>query len=232
MWYIIKLMITDKIVLYSHGFGVKKDDRGLFTDIAGSLDNFQHAMFDYNQVDEQDNTLTVTPLHEQAEMLKSQYDSLRSKYPDATIDLVCHSQGCVVAGLADLGGVRKTVLLAPPTRFLGSEAKLKQMSEREGTVIENGVVSYPRRDGSTTIIKQDYWQSRDKISDPIALYNRLSQKTEVIIVEALDDEVLGESDYSALSAKVLHVQQEANHDFTNEARPVLLKTIGEVLSVV
>lgn len=225
-------MITDKIVLYSHGFGVKKDDRGLFTDIASSLDNFEHVMFDYNQINEQNNTLTVTPLHEQAEMLKSQYDSLRSKYPDATIDLVCHSQGCVVAGLADLRGLRKTILLAPPTRFLGSEAKLKQMSEREGTVIEDGVVSYPRRDGSTTIIKQDYWQSRDKISDPIALYNQLSQETEVTIVEALDDEVLGESDYSALSTKVLHVQQEANHDFTNEARPVLLKTIGEVLSVV
>lgn len=148
------------------------------------------------------------------------------------IDLICHSQGCVVAGLADLRGLRKTILLAPPTRFLGSEAKLKQMSEREGTVIEDGVVSYPRRDGSTTIIKQDYWQSRDKISDPIALYNQLSQETEVTIVEALDDEVLGESGYSALSAKALHVQQEANHDFTNEARPVLLKTIVEVLSVV
>lgn len=222
-------MITDKIVLYSHGFGVKKDDRGLFTDIAGSLDNFQHVMFDYNQFNEQDNTLTVTPLHDQAEMLKSQYDSLRSKYPDATIDLVCHSQGCVVAGLADLRGLRKTVLLAPPTRFLGSEAKLKQMSEREGTVIESGVVSYPRRDGSTTIIKQDYWQSRDKISDPIALYNQLSQETEETIIEALNDEVLGESDYSALSDKVLHIQQEANHDFTNESRSELLNTIGEVL---
>ena len=221
-------MITDKIVLYSHGFGVKKDDRGLFTGIASSLDGFQHVMFDYNQINELNNTLTVTPLHEQAEILKSQYDILRNKYPEAIIELVCHSQGCVVAGLAKLGGVHKTILLAPPTRFLGSEAKLKQMSEREGTVIENGVVSYPRRDGSTTIIKQDYWQSRDKISDPIALYNQLSRETEVTIVEALDDEVLGESDYSALSDKVLHIQQEANHDFTNEARSALLKTIGDV----
>lgn len=98
-------MITDKIVLYSHGFGVKKDDSGLFTDIASSLDGFQHVMFDYNQINEQNNTLTVTPLHEQAEILKSQYDTLRNKYPEAIIDLVCHSQGCVVAGLAELGGV-------------------------------------------------------------------------------------------------------------------------------
>lgn len=222
-------MITDKIILYSHGFGVKKDDRGLFTDIAGSLDDFQHVLFNYNQIDVGNNTLTVTPLHEQANMLKTQYSTLRGKYPDATIDLVCHSQGCVVAGLAGLSGVRKTILLAPPTRFLGSEEKLKQMSEREGTVTEDGVVSYPRRDGSTTIIKQDYWQSRDKISDPIALYNQLSQETKVTIIEALNDEVLGESDYSALSDKVQHIQQEANHDFTNESRSELLNTIGEVL---
>lgn len=223
-------MITDKIVLYSHGFGVKKDDRGLFSDIASSLDDFRHVMFDYNQINEQDNTLTVTPLHEQAEMLKAQYTVLRDKYPKAIIDLVCHSQGCVVAGLADLKGVRKTILLAPPTRFHGSEEKLKQMSEREGTVIEDGVVSYPRRDGSTTIIKQDYWQSRDKVSDPIALYNQLSKEAEVTIIEALNDEVLGASDYSALSDKVLHVQQNANHDFTHDARPELLNTVQKVLS--
>lgn len=222
-------MITDKIILYSHGFGVKKDDRGLFTDIAGSLDDFQHVLFDYNQIDEDNNTLTVTPLHEQANMLKAQYSNLRGKYPDAMIDLVCHSQGCVVAGLADLSGVRKTILLAPPTRFLGSEEKLKQMSEREGTVIEDGVVSYPRRDGSTTIIKQDYWQSRDKITDPIALYNELSKNTETIIVNALNDEVLGETDYSTLSEKVTLIGQEANHDFTGEARANLVKNVRDIV---
>jgi pimeloyl-ACP methyl ester carboxylesterase len=222
-------MITDKIILYSHGFGVQKDDRGLFTDIANELNNSKHVMFDYNQIDEDTNTLTVTPLQEQAEMLKRQYNALRSKYPDARIDLVCHSQGCVVAGLTKLNDIRKIILLAPPTRFLGSEAKLKQMSEREGTLIKDGVVSYPRRDGSTTIIKQDYWQSRDKITDPIALYNELSENTETIIVNALNDEVLGETDYSTLSEKVSLIEQEANHDFTGEARSNLLKSIRDIL---
>jgi len=222
-------MITDKIVLYSHGFGVKKDDRGLFSDIASSLDNFQHVMFDYNQINEHDNTLTVIPLHEQAKMLKSQYDSLRSNFPGAIIDLVCHSQGCVAAGLAGLEGVRKTILLAPPTYFLDSEASIEQMLGRDGTVIENGVINYPRRDGSTTIIRQDFWQSIDRISDPITLFNKLSQVTDVTIIEALSDEVLGESDYSDLSDDILHIQQEANHDFTDGSRPVLSKTIAEIL---
>ncbi len=222
-------MTTDKIVLYSHGFGVKKDDRDLFTDIASSLNNFQHAMFDYNQIDEQRNSLTVAPLHEQAEMLRTQYATLRKKHPDAIIDLICHSQGSVVAGLANLKGLRKAILLAPPTRLLDSKTKLKQISERRETVVDDGVVSYPRRDGSTTIIKQDYWQSRDRISNPVSLYNQLSQNIEVIVIEALEDDVLGETDYSALSGKVLLIQQKANHDFTDKARPILLKSIKDIL---
>ena len=158
-------------------------------------------------------------------MLNAKYDDLRRQNPDAVIDLVCHSQGCVVAGLASLDGVHKAILLAPPTRFLRSEQKIKQMSERDGTVIEDGVVSYPRRDGSTTIIKQDYWQSRDKISNPVNLFNELAEKSEVTIVNALQDEVLGETDYSTLSTKANLIEHEANHDFTGSARELLLNTV-------
>lgn len=218
-------MSTNHIVLYSHGFGVRKDDRGLFTDIANSIEDAEHIMFDYNEFETSSNTLTVTPLHRQAEILKSQYDNLRRQNPDAIIDLICHSQGCVVAGLASLDGIRKTILLAPPTRFLGSEEKIKQMSERDGTIIEDGVVSYPRRDGTTTIIKQDYWQSRDKISDPVGLFNELAEKSEVTIIKALQDEVLGDTNYSTLSTKATLIEQEANHDFTDTGRETLVNTV-------
>lgn len=218
-------MSNSHIILYSHGFGVRKDDRGLFTDIANSIEDTEHVMFDYNEFDTSSNTLTVTPLHRQAEILKSQYDNLRRQNPDAIIDLICHSQGCVVAGLASLDGIRKTILLAPPTRFLGSEEKIKQMSERDGTIIEDGVVSYPRRDGTTTIIKQDYWQSRDKISDPVGLFNELAKKSEVTIIKALQDEVLGDTNYSTLSTKATLIEQEANHDFTDTGRETLVNTI-------
>lgn len=224
-------MSVTKIILYSHGFGVEKDDRGLFTDIANSLGDFRHIMFDYNRIDEQSNTLTVTSLHKQADMLKRQYDILRNSHPDATIDLICHSQGSIAAGLANLHGISKIVLLAPPTRFLGSETKLEQMSERQGTQVQDdGTVSYPRRDGSTTIIKQDYWQSRNAITDPIALYNQLAQNTEVTIINALNDEVLGETNHSKLSDTINLVHQEANHDFTGNGRPVLLKTMEEIFN--
>ncbi len=62
--------MNKRIIIYSHGFGVQKDDRGLFTDIAKDLPGFEHFMFDYNEFDAEINTMSVTPLDKQAEILK------------------------------------------------------------------------------------------------------------------------------------------------------------------
>ncbi len=218
------------IVLYSHGFGVRRDDRGLFTDISTELSDSDHIMFDYNSFDDSSRTLIVTPLDKQAEILRAQYKKVKAEHPEATIDLICHSQGCVVAALAKLPDVRKTIFLAPPSRFLGAEAKIKQMSERAGTIVDGNTVSYPRRDGSTTIIKPDYWESRDKIDDPISLYNSLAETTELMVINAKQDEVLGETDFSKLSPEVHTVELNANHDFTNQARSELVTTVRGILS--
>ena len=40
------------IVIFSHGFGVRQDDCGLFTAIAKQLPNVEPIMFDYNHFDE------------------------------------------------------------------------------------------------------------------------------------------------------------------------------------
>ena len=42
------------IVIFSHGFGLKKDNHGLFTELAKMLSrhNIESVMFDYNEIDE------------------------------------------------------------------------------------------------------------------------------------------------------------------------------------
>ena len=97
------------IVIYSHGFGVRKDDRGLFTDIAAALPGATHRMFDYNRRDETTGNLTVAPLAEQVGMLRNQIEKARADTPGAIIDLICHSQGCIVAALLAPRDVRKTL---------------------------------------------------------------------------------------------------------------------------
>lgn len=221
-------MLSDHFIIYSHGFGVKKDDRGLFTDIAHSLQNVQHIMFEYNEIDEEHNTLVACPLDEQAEKLNGKIAKLQRDYPDAIIDVIAHSQGCVAAAIAKPSGIRNVIFLAPPAQFLGLE-KREIYAMRPDTITENdGTLRMPRRDGSTTIIREDYWRSREDIV-PIELYNQLARLTNLTIITATNDEVLTNTDFTGLSDKVSLIKQPANHDFAGDSRRVLIETVSELL---
>lgn len=220
--------MSEQVIIYSHGFGVKKDDRGLFTDIAHSLADAEHIMFDYNEIDEVHNTLIASPLDAQAKLLTKQITEARHKYPDADISIIAHSQGCVAAALANPSGIKECIFLAPPAQFLGLE-KREIYAMRPDTITEDdGTLRMPQRDSSTTIIRQDYWDSRVGIM-PIDLYNKLAQHTHLTIITAADDEVLTNTDFSDLSSSVKLVEQKANHNFTNKSRVTLCSTIRSIL---
>lgn len=221
------------IVIFSHGFGVRKDGRGLFTAIAEQLPDIKLVMFDYNQFDETTNTMIVASLDEHVEKLRSIAGDVRRQHPDAVIDLVCHSQGCVIAGMAQLDGIRKTIFLAPPDQRFGFgriQEKVKALLKRPGAVQNaDGSLRYPRRDGSTTIIPPRYWQSRDGV-DTIKLYRQLTTKTQLMIVQATKDEVIGITDFSELPSTVKIVQMETGHDFEGTARAKLVRVIKKELN--
>jgi hypothetical protein len=217
--------MSKHIVVYSHGFGVRKDDRGLFTDVANAVPDAKHIMFDYNQIDDQANTLTVSPLQEQVRKLKEQLDKIES---DAVVDLVAHSQGCVVAALAKPQNVRQILCLAPPDN-VDVERLLNFFGNREGSVIDlQGQSRIPRRDGSTTIIPAAYWQSLKGL-DVIRLYNRLPDLAKVKFLIANDDEVLGMSNFDKTDERIDLVQLDGNHDFTDEARQYLVDYVRNEL---
>ena len=220
--------MNKRVIVYSHGFGVRKDDRGLFTDIAAVMLDLEHVMFDYNKADDKLNSLTVSPLTEQTVTLAKILNEVVSKQPNTVIYLICHSQGCVVAAMLKPKGISKTIFLAPPAHFLGTEAKLEQMSERPGTIIKDGVTSYPRRDGSTTVIPVDYWKSREGVM-PITLYNEFAKSSQLTIINAEQDEVLGITDFSGLSTDIQVLALPANHDFTGGTRQILTNTIKDLL---
>lgn len=216
-------------VIYSHGFGVRKDGRGLLTDIAATLPEYEHIFFDYNDFDDTTNTLTARPLDQQAEMLRTQIATITSQDKEAVIDIIAHSQGCVVAALANPKHIRRVVFLAPPAQFLGLEKRDILVSRAGAKTTQDGTVYMPRRDGSTTIIKEDYWKSREGIR-PIELYTELVKNTELIIVSATKDEILTSTDFTGLAEGIQIVQLEADHDFTGTYRPALLDTITDLLN--
>jgi len=219
--------MKDHIIIYSHGFDVQKDARGMFTDIANALPNVQHIMFDYNEIDEANNTLTAVSLEKQAEKLTEIYEKTISENPNATIDLICHSQGCTATGLAKLNA-RKTILLAP--KMNNTHGSLRRLVEtRPGTTEKNGVTYWPRRDGSTTIIDQDYWQSYDNLKNTDELYNKLASITKLSIVVATQDEVLGKVDCSNIDKNISIIEIDSDHDFNGEARQKMIEIVKEIL---
>ncbi len=211
-------MITDPshIVIYSHGFGVRKNARGLFTAIGDALPHAKSVMFDYNPINEKSNTLTVKPLNEQALKLRKVINTTKAEYPNAALDLVCHSQGCVVAGIVKPRGIRKVIMIAPQ-EAAEAETMVEYFSKRTGINIDITVrTRLARSDGSTTVIHPEYWQSLAGI-DPIKLYNRLARVTKLRIINARQDDVLGKVAFDKIDPAISFVTLDGNHNFDKQA---------------
>lgn len=218
-----------KIIVYSHGFGVQKDDRGLFTDISASLPDFEHVLFEYNKIDSQKNQTTVSSLTEQAKKLEQTIAKVRKEHPDEEINLICHSQGCTVAAMLNPDGISKTIFTAPPMS-INKKGMMDFFAQRPGAKVDvDGLTSFPRRDGSTTIIPADYWKSLEGL-EPQGLYNAFSKQTELTIIKAEGDEVLRPSNDEALDKNINIITLPGDHNFTGNGRQGLVDTIIELLS--
>ena len=217
------------VVVYSHGFGVRKDDRGLFVDIAESLPQVESFMFDYNMVLEEGKVMYVSPFSKQAALLCANVHKIQEQNPGVIIDLVCHSQGSVIAAIAQCAGVRKTVLLAPPDS-LDTSRILDRYKDNPETVIDTGgLTSIPRSDGTTTHIPKEYFSESDQSRAPEELYNALADTTDLTIVQAEDDHVLGEVVFENLHQSIECLTLEGDHDFSGSSRSVLVQQVRTIL---
>ena len=209
-----------KTVICSHGFGVDATDRGLFTDIAAAFPGYRFIMFDYNIVDAVGN-MTVRTLAQQTEMLIEKIAEA-----DGEVMLLCHSQGCITAALADLTGVTSMVWLTPPDnldipRFVGI------FGSRAGANFNpDGVSSIPRRDGTVTYIGKDYLESIGKV-DALGAYTKAAAQCPTTLIRATNDEIVGETEFPGVPASVLTLS--GTHDFSGQARAGLIKKLKGIL---
>ena len=207
-----------KVIIYSHGFGVKADARGMFTEIAATFPDYKAAMFDYNQVLPNGDTI-VASIDNQARRLQDIIDEAGAD----EIVLLCHSQGCIVAGLVDLSKISKVILLAPPV-VASMQHVIQKLSKKPGSeYLQGGVSKLARSDGSMTFLPNEYMQSLDEIN-PIELYKKIADQKVTCIIRATNDEVLGLTDLSAVAAKQM-VDIAADHDFTGSSRKVLINAL-------
>lgn len=217
----------NKYLVFSHGFGVKKDSRGMFTDIAQAFPEYKSIMFNYNDINELNNEVIVHSLFDQAKLLHEHIDTIQENDASAQITLICHSQGCVAAAIAH-ADIHKAILLTPPDSV--SSARFNDhFAKRDGVVVEdNGTIRVPRKDGSNTRITKDYIDSLSKIN-ALELYAKLGSSVPTSIIVAKEDEMLRPIDFSGLPENITILTIDGDHNFTGVARTGIIKTLKELL---
>jgi len=192
----------------------------MFPEIAAAFPQFRFVMFDYNSFDEAGNA-TVSSLKKQADILNQEI----AQVPEP-ITLLCHSQGCIVASLAELDRVEKLIFLAPPD-VLDIKHFKDIFASREGSAFNtNGTSSIPRSDGTITYLGKDYLDSVAHI-DVQALFKNVVARKPVTIVQAADDDIVGQTDFPAVVARIITIP--GDHNFTGNAREGLIKTLKTLL---
>ena len=130
------------MVVFSHGFGVKCDSRGLFTDIASSLPtHFGYILFDYNKIENLSGRehVHLRSYSEQVQILGSVLGIAKGK--SSTVYLVGHSMGSVTISLLKDADVHKVILLAPP---LSTTSGRRYFSEYPGAHRDNNnILNHP-----------------------------------------------------------------------------------------
>lgn len=213
-----------KTVICSHGFAVRANSLGLFSDIKATFPGYEFTMFDYYDI-KPNGDQVVRPLEEQAELLQQKINTA----PDGDIILLCHSQGGTVAGLIDLRRVIKVILLAPPVEF-DSDTLLLRLQKRRGSKLDRyGMSVVPRSDGTTMYMPSEYLDSLERY-DRTMLYQDMADTVPTTIVRAVDDEILGLTAVDKLK-NIQLIDIAADHNFTKLARRKLLTALSEVLIV-
>ena len=193
------------------------------------MENVEPVIFDYNEIDEEANRLTVRPFSGQVDILKKVLEKVKMDNPGAVIDMVCHSQGAIIAALARPAGIRKVIFLAPPFNN-NLDRMIAGFRSRPETKIDfQGVSRLARSDGSITIVPPEYWAEKEKINVP-DLYDELSKQTELIIINANQDGILENGDSLDLrNVEILNI--DGDHNFTGKNRERLLEIVAEKINV-
>ncbi|MBP9738805.1 alpha/beta fold hydrolase [Candidatus Saccharibacteria bacterium] len=218
---------TTNIVVFIHGFGVRYDSRGMFTDIKESLpEGWGSALFDLYTVSEDD--ITITTVTEQVKRVASVVAAIQSEYPNTIIHIVAHSMGCIVASLANLKIEGHVVLLAPPDTF-GGRALEMYFTHYPGATKGTSELLVPRKNGTTTHIPYTFFNEMAEL-EPIDTIATYSSTLLIDLIQTTKDEVIGTTNFKTLGSNVHISQIAADHNFTGENRNKLIDLLAKILN--
>lgn len=224
-----------KLIICSHGFGVLSDSHGMYNQICETFkDSYLTARFHYVSVDELTNSTYVYEYSRQVEKLKTIYDKLVEKYNISEVVIISHSQGCTITSLfleKYKPKVDKVIFLAYPPNSDITNKMTRFFGNRDGAKIDmDGLSTFPRSDGSTTIVPPAFWQDADKANPP-ELFKVVNQEYDTYFVRAMRDEVVAVDKYHLLDPTSLkHYFELPNvHGFSDDDRLGLITLLHEIL---
>lgn len=223
--------MSGKVVIFSHGFGVKRDSRGMFTEIGSLLKNdFLVVRFDYSKIDESDNATIVYPFSIQAKMLERVIEYIRTEFPLLRLNIIAHSMGCLIVGLLLPDHVNKIILMVPPPTSQHKGMKEYFLKRPETEFNEDKISKIKRSDGSWTFVGPEFW-SEIKKTRPAQLFKALAEKSNVYFIRAKQDEIITGESYKVIKniKRMEYMELKGNHNFEGKAREPLLQKIVAII---
>lgn len=214
------------MVVFSHGFGVVRDSRGMFTDISNSLPpSWGYILFDYNHVKGTD--VYLSSYSDQAKKLSAVLKFAAEK--SDTVHLIGHSMGSITASLLASTVPSKVILLAPPVH-LPRKSSNNSWAERPGAHYEGDVLIVPRKDGTTSHIPQSFFDEANNV-DCVETMKRYSLIRSCTVVQAEGEDIISDLDrYSLLSTENIRlITIPGSHNFDPPHRQQLIDTVIDLL---
>jgi pimeloyl-ACP methyl ester carboxylesterase len=219
-----------QVVVFSHGFGVRQDNRGLFTELANNLpEGCGYVLFDYNQ--EKGSTTLVAPPSKQIERFRTILNWVRLQAGVLDVSVVGHSTGCITLALAKPSNLHKAIMLAPP--MVISRRTREYFTAKPGASKTGSTWTIPRKDGTSNLIPETLFSELEKISalDALRQYAEIQPYT---VVAAGADDVLKNPSYDRLSTDenvFLKTIRGADHNFSGAAREEVADTVNTILQL-
>ncbi len=222
----VEYRLDKQLVVFSHGFGVRRDARGLFTDIIAALPRgWGYVLFDFDGFDEVTNQQHIVGFEARLNTLDAVLHWAKAQEGVEKVHLVGHSIGALtIASLApeDIGSL---ILLAPPLS-LGSRF-VDTFIKRSGASHKGDQWTIPRTDGTITIINDSALAELMSV-DAEGEISKLALFRPYSVILPADDQILPDEDYTeiiTMPSVTMFGVDKANHDFSGENRAELVELL-------
>jgi len=229
------LSSASEIVVYNHGFGTDKHERGLTDDIVIRLVperegvcvlRFSYAGYGRSEGKQEDKTLDTM-----ADDLVAVWKFVDSaKLPEASVVTISFSMGnqVLTKALAKYSFKIDKLICVSPANFVSGEDGKAKWSARPGVTWDGEIMNIPRADGSVTKISQSFWDSLEPTLYRDAL-TEAAKTHKSVLIRGLEDNIVENSALATLPfSRIFEIH--GDHNFSDSKdRTIFLDTLLEAL---